>query len=134
MITVTELITGGRVEAEALMVDACQISGPGTGPVFNEATGLYTSTPGPLLYSGKCKRQTTQRFEQTAASGDHLFMESRLILHLPVSAPQVPSGSAVLMTACPNDPHSVGQQLVVAGPAGKTWATAQRLNVSEVVA
>lgn len=115
------------------MVDSCTITGPATSPVFNETTGLYTSTPGATIYSGKCKRQSINRFEQTANAGDHVFVESRLQLHLPVLAPLIPEGSIATITAAPHDPHSVGIKLRVSGPGGKSFPTAQRLNVTEVV-
>lgn len=131
-------IDEGRRLAESLMIDTCTITGPATVPVFNETTGLYSSTPGAAIYSGICKRQTVQRFEQTSTAGAHAYSESRLQLHLPMAAdgvatPKIPKGSVVTMTACPKDPANVGQRLFVEGPAGKTLGTAQKLNVTEVV-
>lgn len=134
VVTVHDLLAAGRLAAEALMVDSCDIHGPATAPVFDENTGLYTSTPGELLYSGMCKRPPpTNRFVQILSAGDHAFEDVRAQLHLPVSAPKIPVGSIATITAAPESPHDVGVRLRVSGPGTGSLTTAQRLKVEEVV-
>jgi hypothetical protein len=128
------LLADARTAAEAIMVDSCVITAPGSDPVFDENTGRYSSTGGATLYTGPCKRQSASRtFEQTAASGGRVFVEGRDQVHIPVGAPRIPAGSLVLVTAAPYEPHSVGVRLRVNGPQGKSLGTAQRLNVTEIV-
>lgn len=129
-----------RSDAEGEMVDQCVIRAGLPSKVFDPATGEYVNVEAALIYPesgrpvGFCKRQAfSRRFEQNAEVGAHSVTESRIQLDLPVSAPRIPTGAMVTMTACPFDPNSVGQVFRVEGPAGKTWATAQRINVSEVV-
>jgi hypothetical protein len=50
-----------------------------------------------------------------------------------MAAARIEEGAVVEMTGCPNDPGSVGIRFRVQGPGMKTWATAQRLNVTEIV-
>lgn len=138
LISATEL-RNAQLDAEGEMVDVCEIRAVAVG-VFNPTTGAYDSTPGALIYPetgrqvGICKRQSsTARFEATANAGGRAVTESRIQMHIPASAPRIPTGAIVTVIACRNDPHSVGQKFHVDGPAGKTWPTAQRFNVTEVV-
>lgn len=122
------------------MIDTCEIRAKSAASVFDEGTGRSTPAPGDLIYPepgrdvGVCKRQSPPgvRAELDAQSGDRDETLSRSQLHIPASAPRIPSGAVVVMLTCPLDPSSVGQRFRVDGPAGKSMATAQRLNVTEV--
>lgn len=135
MIGPSELVADGRAEAEALMIDTCVIRAASSNSSFDEASGAYVTTPGAVLYTGPCKRQSPAgvRAEIIAEAADHNSTLSRLQLHIPASAPQIPLGALVTLTAAPLEPRSIGRRWRVDGPAGKSFATAQRLNVMEVV-
>ena len=53
---VTRVLPELRAEAEALMVDACTVTGPGA-PSWNDTTGTYTPGSPVTAYSGKCRVQ-----------------------------------------------------------------------------
>jgi hypothetical protein len=128
------LLADGRAEAESLMADTCTIRAASTTGTWDENTGTYPEVPGSVLYQGKCKRQFERARQETiVAAGDHNAVIRITSLHIPVSAPRIEAGAVVVMTGCPNDPASVGSKFRVQGPGMKTWATAQRLNVLEVV-
>lgn len=122
------------------MVDSCTIRHPSTRGAFDDASGEYASVDGALIYQGVCKRQRGVALEVGATAGDHRFVESRSQLHLPVFLPSgaptpvIPVGAIATITVAPNDPQAVGRRLRIEGQAGKTWASALRFNVTEVVA
>ncbi len=123
----------GRAAAEALMADACSIvrtTGP-VGPIDPE-TGLPTPAPTTQVYAGKCRVQTYEAHESTPDSGDHVFTVQRYYVHLPVSA-DVKRDDQITITAATLDPALVGRSYRVVGLLHKTYATANRVIVDEIV-
>jgi hypothetical protein len=130
------LVQRGRANAETKMIDRCEIRLPSTtSKSVDPVTGKHTTIPGAVVYTGKCKRQSPPgvRAELDVDSGDRATTLSRLQVHIPSSAPPIQKNAVITMTACPLEPTSVGRRFLVAGPAGKTMASAQRLNVTEVI-
>lgn len=123
------------------MIDRCIIRAKSGTSTFDESTGKHTVTPDAVIYPeagrefGICKRQSPPgvRAEMEANAGDHDSTLSRIQVQLPALAPPIPAGAVGEMLECPLDPGAVGRTFRVDGPAGKTFATAQRLNVTEVV-
>ena len=137
LITQAELAAFRR-DAESLMVDTCTIRHPSTRGALNQSTGAHTSTLGAVIYTGKCKRQVGPS-QAVVESGDREVTVARSELHIPANAKtpagtpaRPPVGAIATMDACPNDPAAVGSKLRITGPSSKTWASAQRLNVTEV--
>jgi hypothetical protein len=134
-------LVSAQEDAEGEMVDECEIYAPGAEPVFDTDTETYTYSDGAKLYPeegrdvGICKRQSPPgvRAELGVDAGDHQGIESRAQLHIPASAPLIPAGAIVVITNTRFPPSAIGRRMRVDGPVGKTWLTAQRLNVTEVV-
>jgi hypothetical protein len=96
MSAVTATLAGRRA-AEALMVDACTITTPGS-PATNDTTGVVTNTP-TTKYTGRCKLQRPSgdgRREVAEAS----VVVAPLELHLPVVGSEgLAEGDVVTVTA-----------------------------------
>lgn len=123
----------GRAAAEALMLDTCSIvrtTGP-AGPIDPD-TGLPTPAPTAQVYAGKCRVQTYEAHESTPDSGDHVFTVQRYYIHLPVAA-DVRRDDQITITAAVLDPALVGRSYRVVGLLHKTYATANRVIVDEIV-
>ena len=123
----------GRRAAEALMLDTCTIvrtTGP-AGPIDPD-TGLPTPAPTDQVYAGKCRVQTYEAHESTPDSGDHVFTVQRYYIHLPVAA-DVARDDQITITAAVLDPALVGRSYRVVGLLHKTYATANRVIVDEIV-
>ena len=120
-----------RAEAEALMVDSCLI-GRASGTV-ESPDGVVTPTYTPV-YEGKCKVQQTIAQSNTPVAGEHQFTVLDAAVHLPVSAPDLFVDDVVTIDASVNDPRLTGRVYRVVEPFRKSFATAQRARVKEVVA
>lgn len=121
-----------RRDAESLMVDTVTIRAESTTGSMDPETGEHTSTPGAVRYQGKGKFQDRQVQERGAESGAHEFITVRQEVHIPVGV-KVLEGDVVTWDASPNDPSNVGRVFRVAAPQGKSWSTAQRVPVDEIV-
>lgn len=114
------------------MVDACTVGRPGE-PVLNEGTGVLSPSLAPV-YSGACKFQATISSAANPVSGEHRFTVQDLRFDLPVSAGPLAVNDLVTVTASLLDPQLVGRVYRVAELFHKSFATAQRSRVEEVVA
>ena len=122
----------GRVAAEALMVDSCTVQRP-TGTVTDHVTGEVFPYFVPV-YSGLCKLQQTISQAANPTSGGHSFtvLESRF--DTPVGSGPFLVGDMVTIVTAPLDPQLVGRVFRIVEPFNKSFATAQRVRVEEVVA
>ena len=128
------LITAGRAAAESLMVDTCTIRRGGGEPVWSDAANDYTEPAGFTVYTGKCKVNTYQAFEQNPDVGERRWTVQRYYLHVPVGAgPFQPGDVATINTSVAN-PNLPGSVFIVSGLHDKSLQTAQRLLVDEVTA
>jgi hypothetical protein len=137
--TATFVLAEGRALAESLMVDTLTINGKSTRNAIN-ADGERIPVPGPVRYSGKGKIQARDVQERNAGGGAHDYVSIRQEIHIPVTAKdpegepaKIVAGDVVKMLDCPLDPSNVGRVFRVAAPQGKSLATAQRLQVDEIV-
>ena len=115
------------------MVDACRVERPGelvTDPDTGAVTPGYTA-----VYVGACKVQSAAGVSSvgTPDAGEHSWTVQQLQVHVPVSAGPFFPDDIVTMLASAHSPHLVGRSFRVTGLAAKSWATAQRLIVEEVV-
>ena len=126
-------ILQGRAAAESIMVDSCTITrttGP-PGPMDPE-TGLPTPAPTTQVYAGKCRVQTYEPQESTPDSGGHTYSVQRYAIHVPVGT-NAAVDDDIEITAAAMDPDLVGRHYVVTALLHKTFATAHRLAVDEIV-
>jgi hypothetical protein len=121
----------GRIAAEKLMVDSCEIRQPAVRGDLDPVTGLRPETPGALAYSGKCKVQTFEAHESTPESGDHQYSVQRTQVHLPATT-EVTVDQIITVTASVLDPNLVGRRFRIAAFLHKSFATANRVQVEEV--
>lgn len=120
----------GRAAAEALMVDACELSTPGE-QVTDPDTGVVSNTATPV-YSGKCKFQQTQSQASSPEAGGHQFTVQETQLHVPVGVGPVAVGQTARCTAARYNPALVGNVYRVVEVFEKSFMTAQRVRVEEV--
>lgn len=99
-------------------------------PVTDQETEVFVD-----LFTSKAKIQTRNLVSTVADAGGRSAVTVRMELHLPVDAPAVRTGDVWEHTTVGplSDPQLVGRRLRVIGPVGKTWATARKLEVEEVV-
>jgi hypothetical protein len=125
----------GRAAANELLTDTVtvtRVSGA-PGPMDPE-TGEPSPAPTDTVYAGPGKVQTYEPYEATKTSAEHVYIEQRYQLHLPITAPRVDVGDTVTVTASQTDPLLIGKKYRVAGEHAKTWATSRRLLIDEVLA
>lgn len=122
----------GRREAESLMLDACTVHRPGA-PVTDPDTGVVAPAL-TLVYAGPCKVQQTISQASNPTAGGHSFTVHDSRVDFPVSAGPFAVDDVVTMTASALDTQLVGRTFRVSELFHKSYATAQRVKVSEVVA
>lgn len=122
----------GRRAAQRDMLDSCRIR-PVTGDTTDPVTGVVTPAYGDPVYEGRCKLQSQRPFPSTPDAGEHQWTRSPMWLHLPVvGSGQVTTGHVVEITASVN-PDNVGRLFRVETGDGKTFQTALRFLVEEIV-
>jgi hypothetical protein len=88
------------------------------------------------LFTSKAKIQTRNLQAREAEVGGRTATSVRVELHLPISAPAVEVGDVweVTRVHALSDRQLLGRKFRVIAPVGKSFATARRLEVEEVVA
>ena len=88
------------------------------------------------LFTSKCKIQARNLQATSAEVGGRTAVSVRVELHLPTSAPDVQAGDVFEVTAVGtlSDLQLLGHKFRVVAPVGKSYATARRLEVVEVIA
>ena len=132
--TTAPILAAGRAAAEALMTDTVVVryvtgqSDPD--PISGSMTDTYTDR-----FTSKCKVQTRNLVARDAEVGGRTATSVRVELHLPVDAPAVSVGDVCEITAVSDlsDLQLLGRKFRVVAPVGKSFATARRLEVEEVV-
>lgn len=127
----TSITLAAQRAAERLMVDSCIIR-YATG-VTTDAEGVDTPAYGDPVYAGKCRVQTKIARVQEPTAGEHQFTLQRSELHVPVTAGPFNVNAVVEITASVVAPHLVGKVYRVAGVQPKTFESAQRLHIEEVL-
>lgn len=120
-----------RLQAESMMQVSCTITIPAAG-VWDETSGTY-STSLTLLYTGPCRVRRPNASDRQATAGEAGYVMGDVIVSVPVSAPVVPAGATITITASVHDPQMVGSAFTVLGPHGQTHSTARRYRCAEVV-
>lgn len=127
----TETLRRGRIAAEMLMVDQCTA----------KRVAGQTETPDGVLiptystvYSGKCKVQQTVSQSTNPDAGGHQFTVLDFAVHIPVNAPDLAIDDIVTIDSSANDTRLLNHSYRVVELFRKSFATAQRIRVKEVVA
>lgn len=133
MVNAGPALARGRAAAESLMVDACTIRrriSEATDPLTGVVTPTYST-----VYTGACKVQQST-LGAASAPADPGEASVRLVaytLHLPVATSTgLRDGDEATITSSAHDPDLVGRVFTIVGSAGKSYATARRLEVQEV--
>lgn len=134
MIPAQRLMLRGRQRAESLMLDACTVR-PVTGNATDSLTGVVSTTYGAPVYSGKCKLQRFRgAFPSNPQAGEHQWTVAPLELHLPVAGSSAVSTGHVVEVTGSVDPENVGRVFRVRSGDRKSFQTAIRFALEEVVA
>lgn len=124
-------LKAGRLAAQSMFIDRYTVTRPGelvTDPETGDVTNAAIE-----VYSGKGKIQVSAASAENPAAGGHQFTVQSMTLHLPVHAGPFQISDTVTVTASPLDPERVGHQFRITALHEKTFATAQRLKVDQVV-
>ena len=129
-----DVLSAGQTAAESLMTDTCTV---------RRATGAFTTDPNtgaqtPVyadLFTSKCKVQARSLQALTAEAGGRTATTVRVELHLPLSADPVQTYDVAEITAVGalSDVQLLGREFTIAAPVAKSFATARRYEVEEVV-
>ena len=96
-------------------------------------TGRPPRTPGAVQYDGPFKIQSFQPYETKPEMGGHTTAVQRYRIDIPVGSQRVREGAMGIVMESESDPSNVGRRFRAAAPFGKTYASAQRLPVDEIV-
>jgi len=131
-VSAADAIWAGRQAAESLMVDVCVVDRQ-SGESTDYQTGNVTPTYS-LVYSGPCKVQATISQSKNPEAGEHQFTVQEYRVDVPVAAGPLGVGDRVTVTSAANDLFLDGRVYRVVELFHKSFATAQRCRVEEVVA
>lgn len=118
-----------RQEAESLMIDSCVISRGGT-PIFDENTGEYT-TPGTVVYSGKCQLRDPGIAEVKREYGELQVTAASQILAIPHTVTGVQVNDVAVVTTA--DPQAATMRFRIDGIPASTWAVVNNFPVEAIV-
>ena len=127
----TQWLDAARAQQEALMVAACTIT-TGAGKVWDETLGRDVTTPGTVVYSGKCSLlQATNRQGLAAPAGGQQVETGQQVLKLPWNTVGVRAGMTATVTS--PDPDAQPAVVTVVDAAGGDMLTCRRLTVERQV-
>lgn len=123
----------GQRMAESLMLDTVRVlrADPDAVPGWDVDGNILE--PAPLVvYTGRAKFQHSDPYPSTPQGGEARWTTGVRQVHFPIGTTVVQSGDVVECTASRNE-RLVGLRVRVRMDGDKTWATAVRFNVIEVV-
>ena len=124
-------LPGLRAEAESMMVDTCVITGPGGSPVWDDATGTYTTPAGVTVYEGACRLRMPRTIGSKSEAGEASWSVDDGVLSLPVTGSEDVAAGHVAVVTLTNDPAATVKVTVQAAHI-QTNSTARRLPVKVV--
>ena len=129
-------LRAGQASANTGMTDTWAVYRYVQGPL-NESTGQYDPVA-TTVYLGPGKSQSFTAREETPVAAGHQATVERPSLHLPANAESalVEVSDVAVRIACLVDPALVGDEVTIQsiGSGNKTYMTARRFPVSEVIA
>ena len=111
-------------QAESLMVTPCTIS-RGSTVTADPVTGADIVAPGTIVYQGRCKIQSHEGEPRSVEAGSATVTTVRWEIHVPIMSGPYRLGDLVRVAG--------GRMFRVDAIHVKTWQTAQRLPVTEVL-
>lgn len=129
--SIASLLARGQRAAETLMLDTCTVKYVSGSTLNGSGIDVPTYT---TRFTSACKVQErgVQSVERDAGGREATIV--RTFIHLPVSAGAVEVDDVLTITAAEHDAQLVGRVFRVLAPVGKSFATARRLEVEEIVA
>lgn len=135
-----QMLSSATRLANSRMRDTCRafIEGQASSGVLDESTWLPVENPDSDIYSGPCRLRMGGTVAGSSAADvvGISVATSTPTLSVPISAPRLPVGAVVLITAVPADDPAghlrLGLRLRVVGQVLGTDMTAQRLTVEAV--
>lgn len=122
-----------RAHAESLMQDSGRALRRSGEPVYDPAEQASV-VPELELFASRCKIQASNAQASVQQIGERSAVLSEVSLHLPATtAPLAPDDEWEVLTVGPLSSVPVGRRYRVIAPFEKTWATARRYKVEEVV-
>jgi hypothetical protein len=112
------------------MVDACTVHRPGG--VYTDPNGVVAPSL-TLVYTGAAKVQQTISQASAPEAGGHQYTVQEARVDFPVPAGPFLVGDVVTVTSSDLDPQLTGRKFRVIELFHKSYATAQRTRVEEVV-
>ena len=131
---VTAALPDMRRQAESLMLDRGTMRRANGGTTQDPDSGTTVPTYDDL-FTSNAKIQTRNLQARESEVGGRTSTSVRVELHLPVSAPAVETGDVweVTRVNALSDVQLLGRKFRVIAPVGKSFATARRLEVEEIV-
>ena len=131
--TLRRAVETARRNALSLMVDHVKVWRDGIGPAKEDEWGRVTPPPPTLVYEGPAKAQN----DRTYPAGPDVGSVARVTttvssVHLPYGTTGVRPGDVCEWTEALN-PRLVGVKVRLRSDEDKTWQTAVRFNVQEVI-
>ncbi|GAA4545656.1 DUF6093 family protein [Pseudonocardia xishanensis] len=117
--TVDSILRRARRQREQLMRSTCRILRPGGDPVFDPATGEYTTPDEAVVYEGRCRVKQPGSAYRDPDSGERELIVGELVVELPWAQ------------ASANDPVRVDGTVVVTA-SDDAWIIGKRLPVLAV--
>ena len=103
-----------RALAESLMLDQCVVTGSGGTPVWDEATGTYSTPDGGTVYAGRCQLAKGAPAGQDTQSGEASWVTGSVVLKLPMTVGLGDEGDPLAV--------ATGHSVTVTSRAGPTTA------------
>ncbi len=127
-------LSPGRRALERLMEDTCLITLDASGTsddAFDQTTGLHTPPPGDVrtVYDGKCLLTSQGNVGREGNRGGGSFQVTGYTLQIPLSAPALPVGAAVQLTASRRDPNLVGRRFRIDRTTYSTTAITRKASL-----
>lgn len=129
--TAASAIRAGQRAALAIMTDAVTIARVGE-PVTDLDTGEVVSTE-TEIYSGPGRIQTYEAQEANPNAGGSIWTQQRYAAHVPVGSCDPHVGDVVTVVSASIDPRLAGRRYRVVALLHKTFPTAYRLGVEELL-
>jgi hypothetical protein len=124
----------GRAIAESLMTDTVTVRYATGTTTIDETTGSETPVYA-TRFTSKCKIQTRALQARQEEVGGRTATTVTVELHLPVDSPATEPGDIAEITAVGAlaDVQLLGRKYRIVAPVAKSYATARRLDVEEIV-
>lgn len=121
-----------RSEAESLMQDTCTIRAevPSTGRTIDPTTGNYSTPPGDVIYTGKCRTKDATFRALDIEAGERDQVVTQILVAIPLEVTGVTERQTVTIDSS-TDPALVGTVVQIVNVPHGAMMTARRLVCKE---